>query len=214
MIGVPRLPKPTILHRKERVWLEDLLEARTKEETKRASQKYRHKAIRDALERMFHGKCAYCESRITHVSYANIEHYRPQATFALLTFDWDNLLLACTVCNSSRYKGDRFPGDDQGGPPINPCADSPEDHFEFRYDPTAKLATVCGRTKRGLMTEGLVGLNRQELRRYRSQQVTRLAALARFAQVDPNAQQLLKEARQAESEYAAFARALPYDSST
>ena len=83
---------------------------------------------------MFGGKCAYCESRITHVDYGHIEHHVPKAGpngRPKRTFQWSNLLLACGRCNGSENKGDRFPTARQGGPIVNPCKDDPADHFEF-----------------------------------------------------------------------------------
>lgn len=202
------MPKPAVLARKEAAWLNALLQATSPKEARSAALKYRHRQVQDALERMFHGKCAYCESRVTHVSFAHIEHYRPRSMFPALTFDWGNLLLSCPVCNSSRYKGDKFPETSEGGPLVNPCADDPAAHFTFHYDHTALLASIYGVTSRGLVTERLLGLNRPELRSHRSKQIQRLAVLAEKATTDPRAQQLLDVARQDDAEYAAFARVL------
>ncbi len=159
---------------------------------------------------MFHGKCAYCESKIRHVDYGHIEHFRPKSkpesrSFA---FEWGNLLLSCAVCNGAEHKGDRFPEAAAGGPLVNPCEDLPEEHFEFVFDFRARLATVIGTTVRGKTTEALLGLNRQDLRAYRSQQVMKLCVLSRFAENDPDARTLLEEASQDDAEYAAFAKAL------
>jgi hypothetical protein len=75
------------------------------------------------LKHVFYGQCAYCESRITHISYGDAEHYRPKAAvktlngrgkearvrvgtrahpgYYWLAYDWRNLLPACQRCNSS-----------------------------------------------------------------------------------------------------------------
>ncbi len=208
MIRVFRSSKPAILLKKEREWLDVLHRAATPTARENALSKYRHKEIQSVLSSMFHGKCAYCESHIGHISFAHIEHYRPKSKFPDLAFDWDNLLLACGMCNSTGYKGDEFPESDDGGPIINPCQEEPEDHFDFKYDVGTKIASVYGKTQRGKTTETLLGLNRKELREYRSRQITRLAALANLAQSDPEAQRLLEEACKDEAEYAAFARTL------
>ncbi len=157
---------------------------------------------------MFHGKCAYCESYIPHVTFAHIEHYRPKATFPDLTFSWGNLLLACGKCNSPLFKGERFPQEDEGGPLLDPCTDLPEEHLRFEYDARTKLASVYGKTGRGLVSEMRLGLNRAELRTHRSMRVRTLAALLRFVSQDAEARQLFDEAKQNHAEYAAFARAL------
>ena len=208
MIKVVRQTEPPILLKKEAVWMDALRRASTAPEKERASKKYRHRQVQEALTTMFQGKCGYCESHIEHVSDPHIEHYRPKSKFPELTFAWENLLLACGKCNSTQYKGDKFPEADEGGPIINPCVDNPEDHFEFVYDATAKVATIATKTTRGRKTETLLGLNRNALRQHRSTHVTRLMALARFASTDAAAQQLLSEAKQDDAEYAAFARAL------
>jgi len=208
MIAITRSQKPSILERKEQDWLASLCQAVTKTEKENATNKYQHPEIKTALHTLFHGKCAFCESKIKHVSDPHIEHYRPKSKFPDLTFAWDNLLLACGVCNSAKYKGDRFPEANEGGPYINPCTDNPEDHFQFVYDKRAKLASVYGKTKRGETTEKELGLNRYDLRTYRSKQIEMLVCIASYAQTDPDAQKLLDEAKQANAEYAAFARTL------
>ena len=208
MIAVTRSQKPAVLERKEQIWLAALRRAVTDAEKENAVNKYRHAQIKDALETLFHGKCAYWESKIKHVAYPHIEHYRPKSKFPELTFDWENLLLACGVCNSAEYKGDNFPEASENGPYINPCNDSPEEHFQFIYDAKAKLANVYGKTERGRATEKAFGLNRSDLRTYRSKKIEILVCLARLALTDREAQRLLDEAKQADAEYAAFARTL------
>ena len=208
MIVVTRSAKPSVLDRKEQVWLAAVRRAATNTERENAVNKYRHKHIKDALKAMFHGKCAFCESKIEHVSDAHIEHYRPKSKFPDLTFAWNNLLLACGQCNSTKYKGDKFPESNADGPYVDPCTDNPEDHFQFFYDAKTKLASVYGKTARGATTERDLGLNRPDLRTYRSKRVEMLMCLAQCAQTNSDAQQLLDEARQDDAEYAAFARML------
>lgn len=105
---------------------------------------YRHQDVRAALDRMFNGKCCYCESAISHVGPSDIEHYRPKAEVAdcqgvssrpayyWLAADWGNLLSSCIDCNRSRYqidgsggfrmsgKGNRFPLVDESKRAKNP----------------------------------------------------------------------------------------------
>ena len=209
MIQIQRTSPPGILAKKATAWLLALQQARSPKERERAKNKYRHPRIKEALVSLFHGKCAYCESHITHVDYGHIEHYRPKSGpqgRPELCFEWTNLLLACGICNGSEFKSDRFPEAAQGGPIVNPCEDDPSAHFEFRFDSNLGLASVYGITERGRTTEELLGLNRLELRRYRSQQVKKLAVLKRLAESDPEAKQLMKEAVQPASEYSAFAQ--------
>ena len=208
MIKIRRNAKPSILVLNEQIWLDDLLTAHTEAERKAAEAKYNHSQIRTALRAMFEDNCAYCEAKITHVSFAHIEHYRPKARYPRLTFKWRNLLLACGICNSASYKGTNFPTARANGPIINPCNDDPNQHFNFIYDHVSKTAVVDGITPRGKITETLLGLNRYELRKHRSVHVRKLLALAPHATTDPVARQLILEAKSNDSEYKAFARSL------
>lgn len=221
MIRIHRDPAPAALKKQGARWKAALLSARQRlaqappkgrasaaRAVALAEEKYRHAAVKETLVRMFHGKCAYCESKITHVDYGHIEHFRPKSLFPDRTFEWTNLFLACGVCNGGEFKGDRFPEAADNGPLVNPCDDDPAGHFRFDHDPGTGLASVYGTTPRGATTERLLGLNRPALRAVRSRDVQRLAALARFAQSDPEAAKLLEEARRDNAPYAAFARLL------
>lgn len=210
MIKIQRSPKPAVLVKNTAEWTRKLLAATTKEEKSRAEGKYRHEKIKDALVNMFHGKCAFCESKITHVDYGHIEHFKPKSlpAYRALAFEWTNLLLACAVCNGAEHKGVKFPLAADGGPFVNPCDDEPNDHFDFIYDQIAKLATVVGKTTRGKTTEKLIGLNRYDLREHRTRQVQMLLCLKNYALADPEAAEILRQAKLDEAEYAAFARNL------
>ena len=72
-----------------------------------------------ALMRLFHEKCAFCESRVSADTPGILDHFRPKwATRGLgreyapdhywwLAFAWNNLYLTCPNCNKQR--GPRFP---------------------------------------------------------------------------------------------------------
>lgn len=72
---------------------------------------YSEKSVRKVLLKMFHGKCAYCESKITAIYNGDIEHFRPKGKihnanpsrpgYFWLASDWDNLLFACPFCNQT-----------------------------------------------------------------------------------------------------------------
>jgi uncharacterized protein (TIGR02646 family) len=170
MIRVSRRSPPRVILEHGRQWTKLLLQAKTAKERKRILLKYGHASIRTALNYIFNGKCAYCESKIAQVSYAHIEHYRPKSKYPQLAFDWDNLLLSCSVCNSSHYKGDKFPGANEGGPLLNPCQDDPEEHLVFVFDRHLFVASIYGASARGRVSEQVLGLNRPDLRTYRSTQ--------------------------------------------
>jgi len=76
---------------------------------------YSDRSVRDALQDLFHNKCAYCESTIAGNQDTDIEHYRPKGRVAeagtqgvshpgywWLAMDWTNLVLSCTHCNQRR----------------------------------------------------------------------------------------------------------------
>ena len=79
MIRVTRTKKPDVLTAKEMSWKKKIREASTDAARKAAQGKYQHVEVKKALVDMFHEKCAYCESAITHIDYGHIEHFRPKA---------------------------------------------------------------------------------------------------------------------------------------
>lgn len=72
---------------------------------------YKSEDVVDALNALFMGKCAYCESSIKAVEPTDIEHFRPKGRVAecpghpgywWLAAVWDNLLASCIDCNRRR----------------------------------------------------------------------------------------------------------------
>ena len=72
---------------------------------------YKDESVKAALEKLFHGKCAYCESPFSSVHPVDVEHYRPKAKLAgtaghrgywWLAASWENLLPSCIDCNRRR----------------------------------------------------------------------------------------------------------------
>lgn len=73
---------------------------------------YSNKEVRKQLIKMFHGKCCYCESKVTAIYSGDIEHFRPKGGYGSdhnitkpgyywLASDWENLLFACPFCNQT-----------------------------------------------------------------------------------------------------------------
>ncbi|MED3056083.1 hypothetical protein P4280_20925 [Bacillus thuringiensis] len=69
--------------------------------------------IKKAFNKLFHNKCAYCESIYAKVQPVDVEHYRPKGGVIIngelqkpgyywLGSDWDNLLPSCIDCNRKR----------------------------------------------------------------------------------------------------------------
>ena len=210
MIRVTRASKPKVLIEKEVRWKAEIRKAASPETRARAQSKYQHKKIKEALVAMFHGKCAYCESRISHIDYGHIEHFKPKSVPGNyeLAVDWSNLLLACGRCNGPENKGVKFPGSAEGGPLINPTEDDPDQHFRFDFDTGTKLANVLDRSKRGETTWKILGLNRRELVHHRSDFVKKLWVIATRYEEDADARLIIDAAIMDDAEYAAFARAV------
>lgn len=230
MIHVDRGPEPLYLIQNKAQLTQALLNARAEEaraqnkqdkdaaKKKRRSceDKYNHDSVREQLKLAFKGKCAYCESRITHVGYPHIEHFEPKQWRPDLAFEWSNLLLSCSICNGPAFKGTKFPTLAEGGPILDPCgSDKIEDHLVFQYDEKARQTNVGGKTTRGETTVELFGLNsvrRKELLEQRSKCFSRILVIFHLSRTDTDAAALWREianqARQGEEEYAAFVRAL------
>lgn len=175
---------------------------------------YRQPDVRDALGRLFHGKCAYCESQIKHIGYPHIEHFRPKDSFPKCCFEWENLLSSCPVCNGKGWKGTKFPDAAAGGTFINPCVDDPNEHFDFIFEEAPGtlpfFARVKPKTLRGETTEYEIGLNRIDLLRERSHFLVFLYPFiaAKASEGDEEARGLLKMACSPHFTYSAFAKSL------
>jgi len=72
-------------------------------------QRFKQQDIKDALERVYHGKCAFCEQDVILCTDNNledcsstIEHYRPKSQYYWLAYSWDNLLWCCHRCNQNK----------------------------------------------------------------------------------------------------------------
>lgn len=145
---------------------------------------YSKKYVKKALKKLFNKKCAYCESFLFHIEHPHIEHWRPKGGvteekehkgYYWLAADWDNLFLACGVCNSS-FKRNQFPiepcssyakksNDDclilEKPLLINPCVDNPELYVNFTDEGT--IQPVYPLSLKGLKSIEVYGLNREDL---------------------------------------------------
>lgn len=72
---------------------------------------YKTAAVKISLDRLFHGKCAYCESPYATTQPVDVEHYRPKGEvegvtahpgYWWLAMIWTNLLPSCIDCNRRR----------------------------------------------------------------------------------------------------------------
>jgi uncharacterized protein (TIGR02646 family) len=155
-----------------------------------------------AIYEVFHGKCAFCEAKMAHVSSPHIEHYRPKSRFPDKMFDWQNWLLSCGRCNDIKWA--HFPDCDGTPCLLDPTADEPSIHLDFL------AAHVLAKTHRGEETIKLVGLDRSPLEDERAQWLMVVDALLLLLCCAPKAsseaRQLLIWTMQADAPYSAMTR--------
>src|SRR6185295_1123371 len=197
---------------------------------------YGHASVKDMLIEAQHGKCCFCEAKITHISYGDVEHFRPKAGYRQdpdddlarpgyywLAYDWSNLYLSCQLCNQ-RHKKNTFPlrnphlrcrnhlGDLTPEEPlfIDPGASNPEDHIEFAAEqPMARNGSL-----QGLETIKALGLLREPLRESRHDKYVQLSTLRDVAllysdePLGKRARSVLDRAVSDDAEYASMARCL------
>ena len=74
---------------------------------------YKADDVKNTLNRLFDGKCAYCESHYLNLAPVDVEHFRPKGAISIngkrskpgyywLDATWDNLLPSCIDCNRAR----------------------------------------------------------------------------------------------------------------
>lgn len=62
---------------------------------------YKPEELKNRLYTIYNKKCVYCEDTLLNAP-KHIEHYRPKNIYYWLSYSWDNLLLCCGSCNSSK----------------------------------------------------------------------------------------------------------------
>jgi len=142
---------------------------------------YKRSSVQTTIRKIFNEKCAYCEGKFNKNSYGHIEHWRPKGAveenplhkgYYWLASEWTNLLWACPVCNSRKYKGNKFPL--QPGSSyaykskdklileapllLDPCKDDPQKHIEYSME-----GLIRGITNIGEKSIEVYGLKRPEL---------------------------------------------------
>jgi uncharacterized protein (TIGR02646 family) len=160
---------------------------------------YGPKSVKNALLKAQCGKCAFCEAKITAVSYGDVEHFRPKAGvkqedgdglqrpgYYWLAYDWGNLLASCPLCNR-RFKGNLFPLADpkkrarthnqklskESPLLINPAEEDPSPFISFHQE----MPFAVGANGRGKATIGVFGLDREALNELRRESLKPLQLL-------------------------------------
>lgn len=142
---------------------------------------YNSDIVRETLETIQKNKCCYCETKSTR-SNSDVEHFRPKAAYSSdfkgksmypgyfwLAYNWDNLFLACQVCNQI-FKNDFFPIEDENTRAqlndfkieketslfVHPSIDEPENEIEYRE------SIPYGKTVKGKKTIAYLGFGSLE----------------------------------------------------
>lgn len=129
---------------------------------------YKHPDNKDALRSACFDKCMYCESKISHTYYGDIEHIRPKDSFPELEFEWENLGYACARCNG--FKSSKY---DEDLPFVNPFEEDPNEfivaagHFLFQKKGSARAEVTIGE----------IELNRPELLERRTERMAAISNL-------------------------------------
>lgn len=156
-------------------------QSRAQQQYRLSDRFYNDREVRASLNKLFQGKCAYCESPL--LGSGEIEHFRPRSRamgldgvvatdhYWWLAYEWSNIYLVCELCN--RMKATRFPirGSSRASPGstvedlakekpllLDPCFDRPEEHLVFSDN-----GQVASRTDQGMTTIEVLGLNREVL---------------------------------------------------
>ena len=195
---------------------------------------YGHKSVKEALIKAQHDKCFLCESKITHITHGDVEHFRPKAAcrqnasdtlrlgYYWLAYEWSNLFLACQICNQV-FKKNLFPLSNPTARAtshkkplikekplyLDPSVDNPEQHISFRRE----VPFPVDGSARGKSTITDLGLERLKLNERRFEHYEYLRLLYKVAQMNPpipqsaEARTLLDRATLDSAKYASMSRA-------
>jgi uncharacterized protein (TIGR02646 family) len=194
---------------------------------------YAHATVKQSLREAQHDKCAFCESKFAHISYGDVEHFRPKAGwrqkegeplsrpgYYWLAYEWANLFVSCTLCNQ-QFKESLFPlqtptrrvrshkEDVTAEDPLllDPVVDDPEAFISFREE----VPYAVNGNARGETTIHILGLRRRELVEQRRDRLGHVKALRNLVRLGgpeaAEAQELLHRMQQDSAQYASMTRA-------
>ncbi|WP_421268535.1 HNH endonuclease [Aeromonas veronii] len=169
MIKLTKNNKPEILLKNAEKWTEDILKKLQNGEkpSNTDNARYRHPEIKSALISETNGKCAYCESKLLHIHHGDIEHIIPKSLEAKKRYEWENLTLACEICNQNKSNNDP-----QTTYIIDPYITEPADHLHFSGSMIFPLGTI-----NGLNTTSILDLNRPHLIERRQEKLQRVLSI-------------------------------------
>ncbi len=191
MIRVEREEEPEILSSKSVEWTEKFIAKRSTDPKARPdSSKYAHSGIKDALSRMSHGKCFYCEYRPDDGG--QVDHHIEIADDPSRAFEWTNLYLSCSQCNQAK-KSARI----DRSACVDPCdpASGPDEHLTF----TDEMIRPLDGSSRGRQTIRKYALDRQllDLRRSRAlRALEKTRATIQARQINDGGRPITKDERE------------------
>lgn len=129
------------------------------------SGNYKHADNKSALKNACCDKCMYCESKVSHTYFGDIEHIKPKDKFPALEFNWDNLGYICAKCNNAKLN--KY---DEITPFVNPYDEDPNNYI---IAVGAFIKHKQG-SERGEITITDIALNRGELLEKRKERMEKI----------------------------------------
>lgn len=194
---------------------------------------YGHETVKAALIKAQHDKCCFCESKVTHISYGDVEHFRPKAGvrqtsgaplekpgYYWLAYEWSNLFFSCQLCNQY-YKENLFPLENPKDrarthkdsiEAERPVLISPDENTEEFLSFRVEVIYAIENNLRGRTTIQTLGLNRELLAEERKKYYEQMKLLYKIASYDPptpeskEAENLIKKSIQNSSKYTLMMR--------
>jgi len=138
---------------------------------------YKAAANKQALMKASQSKCMYCESRVTHVYFGDVEHILPKDRFPELEYDWENLGFVCAKCNNSK-RNKWF----EETPFLDPYSEDPSDAIAA----LGQWLFPRPGSDRGRVTVSEIQLNRPELLERRLEKLHRIQEMLDLIAKAPN----------------------------
>lgn len=183
---------------------------------------YGNKVIKEALKNAQNDKCCFCESTVSHISYGDVEHFRPKAAYKQnendayqypgyfwLAYDWDNFMFSCQICNQ-RYKKNLFPLKNTSHRDvenqnikyenpllINPTKENPEDWIIFEK----AFIKSKNNSKKGETTIKVLGLKRNELWEKRNSKYKMINSLIQMIEINPEHAKSIEAKKMLETDF-------------
>lgn len=197
------------------------------------SNVYGHRTVKNALIKAQHDKCCFCESKVTHISYGDVEHFRPKAgvrqkpgdalerpCYYWLAYEWSNLFFSCELCNR-RHKGNLFPLEnpaerakthDDNVAAEKPIFIDPSEDVERYISFREEVIFAVDDNPRGKATIEALGLDRSKLNDMRRECYDKLRMVHIVANLEPplpestEAKEHIAKAIQSSSQYSAMVK--------